>query len=256
VQVPAQPVSYGTFHQAWSGFADYLLSLLEAARPRHVGEIGAGSQPLFGLETAARLGFRYTLLDISAEQMARAPDGYEKQVCDIGARGAAGGPKRYDLMFSRMLCEHVADGEQMHRNVLAMLRPGGIAVHFMPTLYALPFVVNRLLPERLGQRLLSAVSPLARSRRKFPAYYSWCRGPTPATLAAFQRLGYEIVQFKGFFGHGYYQPLRPLFALHWRLSQLLVAHPHPTLTSYAWITLQRSGDDGPTAHTRTSSGNC
>jgi SAM-dependent methyltransferase len=241
VQEPAQPVSYGTFHQAWDGFADYLQSLLETARPRYVGEIGAGARPLFGLDLAARLGFRYALLDISAEQLAQAPAGYDKQVCDIGARVLSVGPERYDLMFSRMLCEHVADGEQLHRNVLALLRPGGIAVHFMPTLFALPFVINRLLPERLGQRLLSAVSPLARGRRKFPAYYSWCRGPTAASLADFRRLGYEVVQYKGFFGHGYYQPLRPLFSLHWKLSELLVQHPQPALTSYAWVTLRRPG---------------
>lgn len=240
----AQPVSYGTFDQAWSGYADYLASLMEGARPRDVCEIGAGSRPLFDLDLATRLDLRYTLLDISAEQMAQAPAGYQKQVCDIGARTLAVGPRRYDLMFSRMLCEHVADGEQMHRNVLAMLRPGGVAVHFMPTLYALPFVVNRLLPERLGQRLLAAVSPLSRGRLKFPAYYSWCRGPTPAALAAFQRLGYEIVQYKGFFGHGYYQPLPPLFTLHAKLTQFLLDHPQPALTSYAWVTLRRPGGDG------------
>src|ERR1700721_1406514 len=53
----------------------------------------------------------------------------------------------YDLVFSKMLCEHLPDARTFHANCLRLLRPGARAVHFFPTLYTLPFVANRLIPE-------------------------------------------------------------------------------------------------------------
>ena len=46
-----------------------------------------------------------------------------------------------------MLAEHVPDGYRFHSNLFELLKPGGVAFHFMPTLYSPPFVINRLLPE-------------------------------------------------------------------------------------------------------------
>lgn len=236
---PTNPVRYGTTNDAWKGYDAYLLSLLTDVCPKRVCELGAGAKPFFDLDVATRRDFHYTLLDISSEELAKAPPGYERLVCDIAAPNLSIAGD-YDFVFSRMLCEHIPDGAQFHKNVFSMLRPGGIAVHFMPTLFSLPFLINRLVPERFSDVFLDVLSPKYRERRgKFPAYYSWCRGPTRATLEAFRKIGYQILMYKGFFGHGYYMRFGPLFSIHWAMSKFLVKHPVPMLTSYAWLTLQK-----------------
>ena len=109
--------------------------------------------------------------------------------------------EQFDLVVTKMMAEHVRNGSLFHKNTFSMLKPGGIAVHYFPTLYALPFLVNRLIPERLSSLLLDLFSPRDRYQLgKFPAYDSWCYGPTPPMLKMLTGIGYEIVQFKGFFG--------------------------------------------------------
>ena len=77
-----------------------------------------------------------------------------------------------------MLAEHVSDAEQFHRNVFKILADNWQAVHFFPTLYTLPFLVNYLAPEYLAEKLLNVFAPRDKYQNaKFPAYYRWCRGP-------------------------------------------------------------------------------
>lgn len=234
-----QIVRYGIVNEAWENYDNRLLQIVETLRPRRVCEIGGGANPSFGLDVASRFGFEYTVLDVSQEELDKAPAGYNKVVCDIAAANLRLKPG-YDFMFSRMLCEHIPDGQQFHRNVFSLLSPGGIAIHFMPTLFSLPFVANRIAPERLSSAVLDALLPRDRYQRgKFPAYYSWCLGPTSGMCSRFREIGYDILEYRGFFGHGYYQRLRPLHALQGWASRMLLRHPVPLLTSYAWITLQR-----------------
>ena len=117
---------------------------------------------------------------------------------------------------------------------------GGIALHFFPTLYAPPFVVNKLIPEMLSSRVLALVAPRdERMQRKFPAFYKWCRGPTRRQLARFERLRYRVLEYRGFFGHGYYNRMPALRGALDRVAGFLVRHPVPHLTSYAWVMLQK-----------------
>ncbi|HSW12143.1 MAG TPA: methyltransferase domain-containing protein [Solimonas sp.] len=231
-------VSYGLWEDAFAGFQPRLMDCLETLRPQTVCEIGGGARPSVGLDTVQRLGLRYVVLDISREQLDLAPAGYDKRVCDISARNPYLEPG-YDFMFSRMLAEHVADGAQFHRNVFQLLRPGGVALHFMPSLYATPFLANRLLPQGLSTALWQAIR--RRDSAKFPARYSWCCGPTDHMRARFEDLGYEILEYRGFYGHGYYRRLPPLHGLVQRIARLLLAHPQPLLASYVWLMLRKPG---------------
>lgn len=52
-------------------------------------------------------------------------------------------PQSFDVVESQNVAEHVRDPEAMHHNIHAMLKPGGVAIHFFPTLFAVPFIVNR-----------------------------------------------------------------------------------------------------------------
>jgi SAM-dependent methyltransferase len=232
-------VSYGFFEEAWTGHAATLRRLIEHCGARSVCEIGGGANPALPLAYAAERGIDYAILDISPAELDKAPAGYRKLAADI-AGDRLPVADRFDFVFSKMLAEHVASGRAFHRNVFRLLAPGGHAFHFFPTLYAPAFVANRLLPDDVSDLALQAFAPRDRHRHgKFPARYSWCRGPTPAQLERLAAVGYEVVSYRGFFGHDYYRRIPPL---HWasrRAAAYLCRHPWAPLTSFAFVLLRR-----------------
>ena len=241
-------VAYEHSDVVWGQYEQSLLDLIDRTGAKRVLDIGGGASPTLAVGAIEARGLDCTVIDISAEELAKAPDAYRKVPADIAAADfklpdVAAGERRgeFDLAFSKMLAEHVRDGRQFHRNVLKVLAPGGLAVHFFPTLYAPPFVVNRLMPETLSARVLDAVAPRDKVRKgKFPAYYQWCRGPTGRQIRRFEDLGYEVVKYTGYFGHpGYYRRLGPLKAIHDRITAGLLKNPRPGLTSYARVVLRK-----------------
>ena len=165
------------------------------------------------------------------------PDGYNRACFDV-AGDATGFEGRYDVVFSRFLAEHVRDGRAMHRNIHKVLKPGGMAFHLMPTLYALPFVVNRLLPERLGERVL-ALNPRREISPKFPAYYSWCRGDTASMRRLFDRIGYDNVEIRNFYGHFYYETIPLLRNLESWFAGLASRKQWSWCSSYAYVVARK-----------------
>src|SRR5260370_42643727 len=109
---------------------EHCRQLIAANRFTTICEIGGGRAPLFSRDEAIAMELDYTILDISAEELRAAPDHVKKIEADIGALDVKDFPGHYDFMFSRMLAEHVSDGTAMHRNVLQLLRPGGMAFHY------------------------------------------------------------------------------------------------------------------------------
>lgn len=226
------------------GFVPLLQGLIADHQLTRVCDVGGGANPALTDQFIVEQGLDYTLLDVSELELSKASDRYTKVLADIASPSFsedANVTGRFDLLFSRMVAEHIADPAQFHRNVLSCLAPGGFAVHFFPTLYALPFVANRLIPERLSSALLSLFAPRDRDQHdKFPAYYRWCRGPTPRQLARLKSEGFEIVEYRGYFGHGgYYRRLPPILAIHeWRNRRLL-RRPKAGATSYAMAVLRK-----------------
>jgi hypothetical protein len=71
-----------------------------------------------------------------------------------------------------------------------MLKPGRLYVQLSPLLYTVPFVANRLIPDRLGSVLLDVFQSRDRVMYdKFPALYRLCRGPARSTSDAWKRPG-------------------------------------------------------------------
>ena len=226
-------------------FEARVLERLDAEDLRAVCDVGGGPNPLLGADAIAARDLRYVLLDPSAEQLAKAPAGYETAHADAAAppaalRGA------FDLVLSQWVAEHVEDPRAFHTGVRELLRPGGYAIHLFPTLYAIPFVANLLLPERVAGALAGAraltpgPSRAAEGKHgKFPARYRWCRGPSARQVRRLEGAGFEVLEYVGFFGHGYYQRLGPLARAEARLADALVRHPIPQLTSAAVVVLRR-----------------
>ena len=106
--------------------------------------------------------------------------------------------------------------------------PGGTALHTFPTLYEPAFMVNRVLPERVMEPLLRRVQPGREpegEHAKFRAYYRWCRGPTRRQLRRLESVGFQVLDYVGYFGHGYFGPLKPLDRVEQALSHALVRRP-------------------------------
>jgi len=235
-------VRYAKSEEAWSDIVIFIEKLIQENGFKRILEIGAGANPTFPMSYVNKCNLDYTIFDISEEELNKAPSGYKTIHADIASPELAL-EGEYDFIFSRMLAEHVKDGESFHRNIFDLLSQDGIAFHFFPTLFAPPFIVNVLLPEYLARFALGLIQSDREqngSHAKFPAYYSWCRGPITPQVKRFEGLGYKVEKYIGFFGHaGYYKKLPILEFFHNHLVGWLVNHPISYLTSFAYLELSK-----------------
>lgn len=233
-------ISYGHADRVYKGYRDDLVELVRSIRPNRVVEIGGGASPAIPLCDLASLGINeYAVLDISPEELDKAPGGYTKLICDVCGDNV---PTGFDLAISHCLAEHVPNGKKFHQNVFQMLNPGGRAFHCFPTMFSLPFLANLMIPEGIGQKMLTWADHTraqAGTQGKFPAKYKWCFGPTRSSIARFESVGYEIESYQGFFGHYYYGKIPPLHWLHKKKTALLLKHPVPQLTTVAYVVLRK-----------------
>lgn len=206
-------------------------------------ELGGGARPALSPEFLAEHGLDCLVIDVSESELAKAGDGYAKLVGDVSATDFAAGSAAgtYDLVFSRVLAEHVRDPRTFHANVHRLLRPGGVAMHFFPTLWWPPFVLNWLLPEAVSEPILLRLQPYRVSEGdvgKFRAYYRWCRGPTMSQLGRYASVGFAVDECVAYFGEIGHAPGRLLGALNRRWAELMVRHPSPALTTYTTYALR------------------
>jgi len=212
-----------------------------AAGAVRVCDVGGGARPVLVLPGIERRGLDYLVLDESTEELERAPGGYQRaaaSILDARAVGTLIGERgSFDLVISRWTAEHVRDGRVFHEHVFALLRPGGRAIHLFPTLYAPPFIINRLLPAGLSMDLLFRTCP--ERIRKFQPYYSWCRGPSRRQLARLESVGFEIERYRGYFGHRFYERVPPLAAAQGAFNRVMLEHPLAAMTAFALVVLRR-----------------
>jgi SAM-dependent methyltransferase len=234
-------ITYVPWTELWDGFEPRVADVVRSSGGVAVGELGGGANPTLGLQDRVGRPIDLTVLDISAEELDRSPAHLAKLCVDLCAEEPPV-HERFDVVFSRMLCEHVTSGRAFHRNCYAALRPGGYAVHFFPAPTALPFALNRLLPRTLSERLLETFFP-ARKRGgkhgKFPARYSWCWGPTPKQLERYRSVGFEVVACDVGIGHGYYQHFPVLRSLERAKADFLLRHPTPWQAAFVLFVLRR-----------------
>lgn len=227
-------ISGSSWLDAMHGYDDTLRSIITQYPDADVLELGGGRWPSFGLSELPSNLRSYTVNDVSEHELSLLPEGYHKACFDV-AGDASAFEGRYDVVFSRFLAEHVHDGHAMHRNVFQVLKAGGVAFHLIPTLYALPFVLNRLLPERVGQKILDVFSPRREISPKFPAYYSRCHGDTPSMRKMFKDIGYQRVEIRNFYGHFYYEAIPGLRAVEKWFAGLASRKQWSSVSSYAYI---------------------
>lgn len=232
----------GHCDDAWLNYNSWLTALIRRTKPERVLEVGGGAVPAIPLSDLPALGIReYSVLDISQKELDKAPDGYNKICADICSNVPL--QDEYDLVISRMLAEHVRDPRKFHSNIRQLLSQGGRAFHFFPTMFCSAYIANRLIPERLGWKLLKLISPdrtQSGQKDKFPAYYRWCFGPVPWQISRLKKLGYEVESYTGFFGHSYYNRIPLLGAAHKWFTSRLMRKPNPYFTTVVYLVLIRT----------------
>ena len=228
---------------AWDNYKPVVRHLCTRMAAQRLIEIGGGRDPLFSPSEIGELGVEMTINDISAGELAVLPRGYRTACFDVAGDISPVADLRgsFDLAFSRMVFEHVADGRRAWANLYELLAPGGIALAFVPTLYALPFVLNRLLPDKLAAAIVKAVFPNRTDDADpvFPARYSWCRADAGRMNAMLSAVGYRDVVVLPFYGHGYYRSFPIVRDLHARFTDLARRRDWRMLASFAYIAARK-----------------
>jgi len=102
-----------------------------------------------------------------------------------------------------MVFEHVSDARSSYANIHKLLSPAGICINFHPTLFSLPFLINRLLPTSASEMLACRIWK-SEERRKFPAYYDRCR-VSRTSRDFLLSLGFSQAWQLPFWHHDYFQ---------------------------------------------------
>lgn len=138
-------------------------------------DIGAGRHP--SLSADERPDARWVGLDISEDELKRAPEGaYQDHVVADLSRRVNALTGTVDLAVSWQVLEHVKPLGAALDNVYAYLKPGGELVALFSGGYSAFGIVNRLLPDQVGHKLVSKMMrrPADGLHPVFPAYYDRC----------------------------------------------------------------------------------
>jgi SAM-dependent methyltransferase len=228
-------VSSNDAHWAWQNYKAVVLSLQRQFRCRSLMEVGGGRSPLLDESQFRSLRVQYTVNDISASELALAPNWTLKACFDICSPPSTTDAS-FDLIFSKMVFEHLRDAKAAYQAVYRLLAPGGIALAFFPTLYCLPFVMNYFSPERLSSKLQRILDP--RANPKFPAYYSWCRS-TASLKRNLETIGFRQIAVSAFYGHAYYRSIPLLRELERHWAHMAMRNDLRPLSSFAYAFVQK-----------------
>jgi SAM-dependent methyltransferase len=235
---------------AWNNYKPTVLAFVEALRQagRHDGtgrvrllEIGGGRGPQLTPEEADKLNVDLTVNDIDARELSLAPKGFATACFDIASNVDPSLHNKFDLVFSRMVFEHVKGAPRAWRNVAALLAPGGVALAYHPTLYSPPFIINWLTPEAFSARLLRMFFPGRHDGDypKFPARYEMCVAEPSVVAPKLRACGFSEVLLAPFFGHGYLRSVPIAREMEGALHTLAERRDWRGLSSYAFTLVRK-----------------
>lgn len=227
---------------AWAHYEPLTLYLAKSFGHTRLLELGGGRDPAF-LGSGQAAGLTVTVNDIDPEELAHLPVGTPTAefdlIGDVSTRTDL--HDAYDLAVSRMVFEHLPDVPAAWRNVHRILKPGGVGMAFFPTLYAWPFVVNKLLPDDVARKIVETLYPNRRSDGGdpvFPAHYDHCVGSeSDPPLHGPDRLS------RGaglpFWGHHYLKRVPGLYQAEAALNRAFAAMDLRLFTTYALVIVQK-----------------
>lgn len=182
-------------------------------RGQVIFDVGAGKRPYISAARKSELELKVIGIDISQEELDRAPAGiYDRAICaDIMTFAGDGSG---DLAICQALLEHVPDTSLALRGIASTIKPGGTLVLFVPCRNAIFARLNLILPESLKKQILFTLFPNTREAQGFRSYYNRCTPNDFREIAA--GLDLEEIEFRDYYISSYFSFLFPAYAV-WRL---------------------------------------
>lgn len=202
------------------GYVDFVERIVpEYLKPGQVVyDVGGGKRPYVSVEQKAALGLTIVGVDISQDELDRAPAGvYDRTICADVSRLRGDGDA--DLLICLAVLEHARDVRGAFDAIASCLKPGGRALIFVPSRNAVFARLNLMVPEALKRRLLYRIFPQSRGQQGFPSYYDRCTPRDFARLVA--EAGLRLDEEKLYFVSSYFYALFPAYLL-WRLAKQLI----------------------------------
>ncbi|HXW20909.1 MAG TPA: methyltransferase domain-containing protein [Roseiarcus sp.] len=247
LSAPLRSLNYdSTAAWAWNNYRATVLGIAEACRDRagnsvRMLEVGGGRAPMFTPAEAAAAGLAVSVNDIDERELSLGPPEFGKALFDIAAEVSPSWHGGFDLIASHMVMEHVRDARKAWSNMAALLAPSGVAIAFHPTLYAPPFLINALLPDRLTAPLLRLFFPARHDgvQPKFPAWYDMCVSDLAKVEPMLKACGFRETLIVPFWGHDYFRSLPGLREIDDAVQGIAEARDWRALSSYAFSLARR-----------------
>ncbi|HTU14860.1 MAG TPA: class I SAM-dependent methyltransferase [Solirubrobacterales bacterium] len=138
-------------------------------------DIGSGRHPAIRPDDRPE-SVRYVGLDLSRDELDAAGEAAYTET--VAADATSLRPEltgRFDLVISWQVLEHVRDLEATVGNIREYLKPGGLFVALFSGSWSAFGVINRVLPDRIGSKLVDrAMKRTERNIPVFPAHYDRC----------------------------------------------------------------------------------
>ena len=205
-------------------------------------EIGAGASPFLTDRDVTINNIEYYISDIDDELLGRAS--VSNAIAIIGDLTDKPFNQKFDLIFSKMVLEHLPSPMAFHKNILSMVTEQTIVCHFFATKYGVPSLLNMMLPDKVSDAIVYKLQKRDQEMEgKFKAYYRSCWGPTHKSQEYFKNLGFNIVSYAGYLGSGYLSRF-PFWGRFEKLySKALLKFNLPILTSNAILILRKQTYD-------------
>lgn len=180
-------------------------------------DVGGGKNPFLSVEQKQALHARVTGIDISKHELELAPHGaYDSIICSAieQVRGTGDG----DIVICQAVLEHVPDTQAAFLAITSLLKPGGVALIFVPSRNAVYSIINRLLPQSMKKKILHTIYPSTRRGQGFVSYYHLCTPKDFFRLASDNNL--DVVEQRYYYISSYFSFFFPFFVT-WRAWILL-----------------------------------
>jgi hypothetical protein len=217
-------IAYDSYYEAIQQYMNPNIEVLE---------IGGGAHP--SLED--RTNISYTIIDPDSKELKKSPDDVLKLNLLIEAMDSN---KKYDLILTKMVAEHIEHPDVFHKKIFEILKPSGKAIHFFACRHSIPSFVNRILPEYISDALLRLIQNRNTVEHpKYPAFYKKTKGHTNSQLSYFQKMGFQVITYNSFVGHKYFKSIPVLRSLEALYTSILVRLKLKSLATVALVVLKK-----------------
>lgn len=177
-----------------------------------VYDVGGGKNPYIDLETKERLHLTVVGIDIDYTELEKAPSGiYDKVICEDIVKFS--GNKDADVVICQALLEHTKDNFAAFKAIGSILKPGGLAIIFVPSRNAVYARLNLIIPQSVKQKILYTIFPQTSSNQGFPSYYQKCTPKEFRDLAKDNK--FEIQKELFYYKSSYFSFFLPVYLM-WR----------------------------------------